>query len=44
MCDVLFVWICCVKSCKTALLDIVGEGEKGLEDAFVGGVIEREEW
>ena len=44
MCDVPFVWICCVKFCKIALLEIVGEGAKGLEEAFNGGVIERKEW
>ena len=38
-----FTWTCCAKFCKTALLDIVGGGAKGLVDAFIGGVIERKE-
>ena len=39
-----FVWICCVKFCRIALLEIVGEGTNGLEEAFTGGVIEGKEW
>ena len=41
MCDVPFVWICCVKFCRIALLEIVGEVANGLGEAFG---IEGKEW